>query len=167
MLKLDLLLLERAPQRLRETIPADDVAWDGAGLNLASPVSVDLEASFVGEAVLVRGSMRTAVALSCRRCLVPVRREVEDRVNLFFEPSIDEGDADGEVYPLPQRRRELDLLGPVREQVLLRLPAYALCREDCRGLCPQCGGDRNQTACSCAPEAGENPWDALKTIKFD
>lgn len=167
MLKLDLLRLEHGPERIHETIPADHPMWDGTGLQLAEPVSLDLEATRAGESVLVRGTVRTAVALACSRCLAPARREVDDQVSLFFEPGLRDEDADGEVYPLPERGSELDLLGPIREEVLLRVPAYALCSEACRGLCPQCGGDRNQAACGCAPDVGRSPWDALKTIKFD
>jgi uncharacterized protein len=55
----------------------------------------------------------------------------------------------------------------VREQVLLQVPQFTLCREECRGLCPTCGADLNEGACECVPEQGASPWDALKDVKFD
>jgi uncharacterized protein len=71
------------------------------------------------------------------------------------------------VYPLPARGDELDLREAVREQLLLRAPRFALCREECRGLCPTCGADRNQDDCGCVPEPAVSPWDALKNVTFD
>lgn len=44
------------------------------------------------------------------------------------------------------------------------VPPRILCREDCAGLCPSCGADRNTTTCSCAPAQGDPRWDALRDI---
>jgi uncharacterized protein len=116
----------------------------------------------------VRGSLRTRVRLSCRRCLAPLEREVDEHVDLLFAEALEDEDVvdDGEVYPLP-RGDDLDLSSAVREQVVLETPAFALCREDCQGICPSCGKDLNQGPCQCAPEAAAGPWDALKNVKFD
>jgi uncharacterized protein len=51
----------------------------------------------------------------------------------------------------------------IEEQLQLELPMKALCRDDCRGLCPQCGADRNEAPCDCAPPMDER-WKSLKTI---
>jgi uncharacterized protein len=118
--------------------------------------------------VLVRGTLRGAVRLDCRRCLQPVEYPVDEHVDLLFAPPAEgEDDADdGEVYPLP-RGDELDLTDAVREHVVLAAPEFALCREECRGLCPTCGTDLNQGACDCVPEAAPTAWDALKNVTFD
>jgi DUF177 domain-containing protein len=140
-----------------------------AGVALAAPLEVDLTARSVGEGVLVRGEIRGTVRLACRRCLAPVEREVEEHVELLYllPTGDDEEDTGGEVYPLPARGDELDLTEAVREQVLLEVPEYALCGEECRGLCPTCGANLNEGACECVPEAAPGPWDALKKITFD
>jgi uncharacterized protein len=51
----------------------------------------------------------------------------------------------------------------VEEQLQLELPMKALCRDDCKGLCPQCGSDRNAAPCDCAPPPDER-WKSLKAI---
>ena len=51
----------------------------------------------------------------------------------------------------------------VEEQVQLELPLKALCRDDCRGLCPMCGADRNLAPCACKPPADER-WKTLRTL---
>jgi uncharacterized protein len=168
MLKLALAAVDRGEVRIREDVPPDHPLWAGAGVELSAPLEVDFTARSVGDGVLVRGRMRTVVRAQCRRCLAEVERPVDDTVDLLFEPLEDEeDDAGGEVYPIPPRGTELDLSGAIREQLLLRVPEYVLCQEECRGLCPTCGADLNAGPCGCpAPEA-DSPWSALKNVKFD
>lgn len=169
MLNLNLAAVSRGAVRVQGEIARDDPVWEGTGLTLLEPLRVELEAGSVGEGVLVRGRMGTRLGLECRRCLVAVEREIEDSVDLLYEPlsSEDEAELAGEVYPLPERGTELDLAPALREQLLLRVPDYVVCREECRGLCPQCGADRNAGPCECVPEEPESPWDALRNLKFD
>ena len=167
-MKVSLTALDRGEVHVREQIPPDDPMWEGAELTLAEPLVVDLTAREVGEGVFVRGRLRTTVRLACRRCLSSVEQPVDDTVDLLFDTlGPDEEEAEGEVYPLPARGDELDLREAVREQLLLRAPQFALCREECRGLCPSCGADLNQGECGCVPEAAASPWDALKNVTFD
>ena len=170
MLNLSLTAVARGDVRVREEIPPDDPMWEGTGIDLREPLSVDRLARSVGTGVLARGTVRTVLERECRRCLVPVAVPVEDTVDLLYEPLQDEDEVEelgGEVYPLPSRGDDLDLRPALREQLLLRVPQYVVCREDCRGLCPHCGTDLNQSACDCAPEAEPTAWDALKKFKFD
>jgi uncharacterized protein len=96
--------------------------------------------------------------------------DIDEAVDLLFEPIRDEDEAaalSGEVYPLPPRGDQVDLLPALREQLLLRVPDHVVCDEACRGLCPQCGTDLNRAACSCVPETAPGPWEALRKLKFD
>jgi uncharacterized protein len=52
----------------------------------------------------------------------------------------------------------------VREQVLLALPGRMLCQQDCQGLCPQCGANRNRTNCDCVQPAVDSRWKALADL---
>ena len=167
MLKVNLAAVDRETVRLREHVPPGDPLWEGAGVELAEPLDVDLAAHSVGDGVLVRGHVHGRVRTECRRCLQSVEKEVDADVDLLFAELGDEPDAGGEVYPLPARGQELDLGEAVREQVLLQVPDYALCDEACRGLCPQCGANLNEGACDCVPRAAESPWGALKKLEFD
>jgi len=169
MLHLSLAAVDRGDARLREQVPPDHAMWKDTGVELARPLEVDLTATDVGEGVLVRGTLATTVRQACRRCLDPVERHVREHVDLLFtepQPGEEEVD-DGEVYPLPARGDDLDLTAAVREQVLLQVPEFTLCREECRGLCPSCGANLNDGACECVPEPAPGPWDALKNVEFD
>jgi len=168
MLKANLAGLDREEAHLVESVPVDAPFWNGTLLRPVQPMEVDLVVRSVGDGVLVRGRLTAEVALECRRCLSPVTERVDDSVDMYFsEIGDDEEEIEGEVYPLPARATELDLSDAVREQLVLRVPEFALCREACRGLCPKCGIDLNQAECDCVPEAPPSPWDALKQAKFD
>ena len=167
-MKVSLTALDRGEVHVREQVPPDDPMWEGAELTLAEPLDVDLTAREVGEGVFVRGRLRTTVRLPCRRCLSSVEQPVDDTVDLLYMTlDAEDEEAEGEVYPLPARGDELDLRDAVREQLLLRAPEFALCREECRGICATCGVDLNAGDCDCVPEQAPSPWDALKNVKFD
>ena len=166
---LSLTAVARGPVRLREEIPADDPLWDPVDVVLREPLRLDLEATTVGDGVLVRGTIETKLAGECRRCLAGVPIRIRDTVDMLFEPLAPEEmeELGGEVYLLPDRGDHLDLSEPLREQLVLRIPDFVVCSEACKGLCPQCGADLNQTTCDCVPEAPPSAWGALKDIKFD
>lgn len=111
------------------------------------PLRLEAEFSVGGNTVLFQARLRGAWKLPCRRCLVEHRRE--------FAASFEE------TYPFTDE--QVDVSGAVREAALLELPPWSLCRPDCRGLCPKCGTNLNQAACSCAPEA-PSQFEALRKL---
>lgn len=104
--------------------------------------------SFAG-GVMVTGTVGAPWRGMCRRCAVEVGGELSIAVReRFTEPGAGYGDPDDdEAYPIVDD--ELDLGPMVRDAVVLELPLAPLCREGCRGLCPECGTDRNNEACGC------------------
>ena len=168
MLKVNLAGLDREEARVNASIQPEDPFWKTTELRPVGPLQLDLVARSVGEGVLVRGRLQAGVEMECRRCLTPVTQRVDDIVDMLFtEIGPDEAEIEGEVYRLSSRGTELDITEAVREQLLLRVPQYALCREDCRGFCPTCGKNLNEGACDCVPEAQPSPWEALKQVRFE
>jgi len=166
MFVVDLGALRDGEIRLRREVPPDHPLWEGIE-GLACPVAIDLTARDVGSAVWVDMEIHAALARQCRRCLVPVRRRIDQEIGVVFQPVSEIEDGEDEVYTFRPGSGELDLSAAVREQVLLAVPSYVTCREECRGLCAQCGVNRNEVECDCRPEAGVSPWDALKDVRFD
>ena len=168
MLIVDLGRLEREGRiRLRQDIGADDPIWNGLEFRFAEPVHVDLEAQQVIHDVLVQGTVEGTVAHECRRCLEPVTVHVAENLSLFFRDGIPEQEAEAEeVYALPDRG-DLDLSQALREQLTLAVPRFVLCREDCRGLCPTCGTNLNESTCDCVVEEVDDRWAALRRINFE
>ena len=168
MLIVDLGRLEREGRvRIRQDIGPDDPIWGDMDVRFAEPVHVDLEAQQVLHDVLVQGRVSTVVAHECRRCLEPVTMPIAENVSMFFQQGVPEEQAEAEeVYALPDRG-DLDLAPALREQVALAVPRFALCREDCRGLCPQCGTNLNEGDCGCVVEEVDDRWAALRRINFE
>jgi uncharacterized protein len=169
MLKVDLALLWRQRHvQVDVRIPTEDDFWAGMEAAPITPLDVTLTAQAAGPDVVVRGRVRTVVALPCRRCLAEVRRTIDEEVTLVFRRDVDVREAEQtEVYPIADRAAELDLMEPLREQVLLAMPAFATCAETCRGICPGCGADLNAEECRCdAPEPDER-WAALRRLELD
>ncbi len=170
MLKLDLVRLEKEGSlRLQAAIPQTEPLWADVGLDFATPLNVDLQASRVGlDQILIRGTLTGALAQECRRCLKPVQAPVRAEIAALYGPTDETvDDEDGEIRPVDPRASEIDLTDLVREEVLLSAPAYAECSEGCKGLCPGCGIDLNVETCQCVTEEADSRWDALRALKTD
>jgi len=167
MLKVDLRLLERKRRlSISHTVAADDPLWQQSQIRLAEPLQVDVDAQFAGRDVVVRGDVHSRVALPCRRCLAPLTVPLDEEFALVFRPGLTPVEAEEqEVYALPERGDELDLEPALLEQVVLSVPQYAMCSESCRGLCPQCGTNLNQTQCDCQADDLDPRWAALRKLR--
>lgn len=166
MLQIDLYRLRREGRtRLDAEIAPGDAFWQDLDVVPAAPLEVRLDAQQAGEDVVVRGALRGEFELACRRCLEPVTVSIDEEIGLLFREG--EQEEDGEVLSLPETGTELDLSGPVREQVLLAVPRFAICREGCRGLCPQCGTSWNVATCDCTEDETDERWAPLRRLKKD
>jgi uncharacterized protein len=168
MLLLDLNRLGREGRaRIDAELGPDAELWHGTGLRPRAPLQVHLEAQQAGPDVVVRGWLEGRFALVCRRCLEPVEVGIEEELGLLYRAGIGGAEDEGpDVLALP-RSGTLDLTEPVREQVLLAVPGYAECREDCRGLCPGCGTNRNEGTCACGSVAEDARWAPLRRLRTD
>ena len=144
-------------------VPAAPDVWDAEGLALLDDPRLTLRAEPAGAgAVRLVGRLEAPVRLTCRRCLAEIRHPVDLVFDLRFEPTIGRWEESEGVYALDPKAAELDPLPALREETLLALPAFPLCRPDCPGLCPSCGAARVAGDCGCREEAGDARWDVLK-----
>ena len=121
----------------------------------------------------LHGTFRTTVGVQCVRCLGAASFAIEEPLELVYAPSISNvARAGREEQALDDRELSvsyftddrIDLLQLTREQVTLALPMKPLCREDCRGLCPECGADWNTVECSCERETMDPRMAKLKAL---
>jgi len=121
--------------------------------------------------IRLRGRLSSGLELQCARCLEPVPQEIARDFELLYRPlGADAGrdelsvtDAEAEIgYYQGEGILLEDVL---REQVVLALPLKITCREDCKGLCPQCGKNLNQEQCSCTVPLEDPRWATLKEIR--
>ncbi|MGH7481543.1 MAG: YceD family protein [Longimicrobiales bacterium] len=173
MLELDLARLRgHRSLQLAWDVPADAALLDGDELCLSGPLHVEMEAQLAGSDVVVRGRVQSTVRAECRRCLKELELPLAENIAALYTASLDEDDdagaADAEdVYPLARNARTLNLGPMVRELVLLSVPAFAVCDDECRGLCPGCGIDLNEGECECEAEAVDARWTPFRELERD
>ncbi len=157
----DLLHRPGASRRWRGSETLEGVATEMASLPEDAAVRIELLLESVVEGILASGTLSGRIAFRCARCLKDFDRSVEVRVReLFAHAPVDEQDQ----YPITDG--EIDLEPMVRDAVLLSMPFSPLCKGDCLGLCPRCGGDRNLGECACGPETDPR-WAALSSLELN
>lgn len=118
--------------------------------------------------IRVRAALEGDLQMLCARCTRPIALHLAEEFDLIFRPSgtdAEQGErsiSEAETEIGYYEKDGLSLEDVVREQVLLSLPERTLCREDCRGLCPHCGGNRNDRACECESKQIDSRWAALQ-----
>jgi uncharacterized protein len=122
---------------------------------------LELDLDALPDGVTVSGTVSVAWVGACRRCL----REVTGRIEASVREVFERHPTEGETWPLEGDQIDMEPLA--RESVLLELPVVPLCRDDCKGLCPECGVDRNEVECGHTAEGGDPRWAALDTLRFD
>jgi len=117
------------------------------------------------------GSFRGVAMATCARCLGRFPLELANDFSLVLRPEMPlSGEIElgaGDLSESFYSGTAVDLTPLVYEQVLLALPTRPLCDEECRGLCPQCGTNRNTGQCSCTVETGDPRLTVLRTLKID
>jgi len=121
--------------------------------------------------IRLRGRWSAGLELQCARCLEPVQQDVKREFELLYRPL--GADAGRDELSVTDAEAEIGyyqgdgilLEDVLREQVLLALPLKVTCREDCKGLCPQCGKNLNEQQCSCSTDLEDPRWAALKEVR--
>ena len=154
-MRIDLKELEVGPLALDLEVGEAELDFNSPEILVLEKFRVNLTAERQLQEIRIRGQFQVNVELPCSRCLEPVRFPVVAQFDQFYE-SNSERPLEGEIE-LQEKDTEIGFLSGdfievgdiVREQILLALPMQPICEEACKGLCPHCGKNRNQEACSC------------------
>src|SRR5262245_53772254 len=116
------------------------------------PVRGDFDVEKSGDQVRVKGVLTAVASLECVRCLKTFELPVRPPFDLYSERAgtgrrVDEEALERDEYMKFHDGRKLELSEAAREALLIELPMAPHCREDCQGLCPVCGADRNEEPC--------------------
>jgi len=151
---------------------SEDIRHLDPDLHPVGPLEGTVTLMRTSQGILVSGELRTMLRLECDRCLEPCDVEVELELTEEFRPTIMINDVP--IDPTPEDERdealtidehhELDLTEVIRQALWLAVPMEALCRVDCAGLCPQCGGNRNLGECQCVGLVIDPRWAVLETF---
>jgi len=140
-------------------------------IRLTEPATVKGKVRLSGNEVFVNGHIDTRAQVECDRCL----QQIELPVSADFALEYITG-SDYETSNLAELTEDamavsvfdgetIDVDEIVKEQIVLAVPTRVLCREDCKGICPQCGIDKNTGECQCVTDDIDPRWAALKNLK--
>src|SRR4051794_33553165 len=142
-------------------VQPDELDVDDPRLVPGAPVTGRLHLESLGDGIVLTGAVTAEWAGTCRRCLGAATGTATADVHEIYQSTLTDPDA------FELTGDQLDLRPMVRELVLLELPDAPVCRDDCAGLCPTCGVDRNEATCTCATTATDPRWDALGALRAE
>ncbi len=123
----------------------------------------------LGSDLFFRGEFTGHVSGTCARCLEDYPFSLHKEFTFVLKPRAEqlakEELAEEDVSLSFYQGDEVDLAPLVRETLILSLPTIPLCSDECRGLCPNCGANRNVGACSCADQWADPRLAGLRTSK--
>ena len=168
--------LEVRKVRFLKDFPPGEIDFLEDTIRQVTPLHVDGEAESISESlaeIRIQGKLKVEMECDCDRCLEPTRYPIDSRFDLYYRPMtgedvpgevrLDAGDTETSFYD----GGGIELEEVLREHILLTLPMQKLCREDCKGICPRCGQNRNAVLCSCDPKPGDDRWHALHEVKLN
>ncbi|HIC92445.1 MAG TPA: hypothetical protein EYP21_10395 [Syntrophaceae bacterium] len=134
--------------------------------SFSKPMNLTLTATRSGGNIFIRGKIKTTVILSCARCLESFEYPVNTDMNLTFVPAserplqVEDTPAELEFY----EGDTIDLSKDMRDQILLAIPLKPLCKDSCKGLCPQCGVNLNMESCNCHRVTFHSKFEILRGL---
>jgi uncharacterized protein len=167
--------MELRKVRFDETFQPGQIDFAGEDLTQGSPLhavgTAELLSGSDGE-IRIQGRCVVEMTAECDRCLGRARFALDAGFDLYYQPmsviarqeevEIDEGEAEIGFY----EGGGMELEDILREQVLLALPMQRVCSDACKGICPVCGRNRNETACDCRIENTGDRWGALRDLEL-
>ncbi|CAH0122103.1 MULTISPECIES: DUF177 domain-containing protein [unclassified Paenibacillus] len=136
-----------------QTIDVNHIIEGRNDITSISPLRVDLQASPAPESVVdVRGELHVRMDLNCSRCLAPLTETYVIPFHEQFKQMENPAEADEDEELIFVSEDQVDIKPYVEETLYMNLPYVPLCGEDCKGLCPTCGQNLNEQACSCSNE---------------
>jgi uncharacterized protein len=165
--------LEVRAGRFDVEIPAGVIEFLDPKIRQVAPLKaagkVELVSGSLGE-IRVKGHAEVLMEADCDRCLDPARLRIGSDFELYYRPvsegygeekAIDESEAEMGFY----EGDGIELNDVLREYILLSLPMQRLCADNCKGICPHCGQNRNHQRCECQGAAVDDRWAALKQLR--
>ncbi len=169
-MRIELVNLERGRGEFAHVYQPEELGSFDERVSLIEPVAVHGTVRLAGTEVFVNGHIKTRAAVECDRCLKQVELPVDAHFELEYvtgptyessaaaeltedvmSVSVFDGDA-------------IDVDEIVKEQILLAVPTRTLCRPDCKGICPNCGINKNTGDCACETKEVDPRWAALKNL---
>lgn len=163
-MKISILHLRDGLHYFETTIQGGKLHFQGEKI-YPNDILVNVELNKFEKNIKCNVALRTTSHHVCDRCLGEYNRDFKGRFRVLFHIGKHDFATDEEnVEMLSPDQREIDLTSYITEELILAIPMKALCRADCKGICPQCGAELNKEACSCEEQAADPRLEKLRTL---
>ncbi len=141
----------------------------GLDKRFAKAVTVAATLEKTGHQMHLRTELQARGRFACDRCLDDFDLSLSAHYQIVYttENGVARGKTGEEIQFLSSDTTVLDLGEDVRQYLILAIPQKLLCREDCQGICPVCGANKNKTKCSCAEKDMDPRWEGLRKAFFN
>jgi uncharacterized protein len=168
--RIELASLESGKGRFAHNYEEGEFVLEQERLRLLRPPTVQGEIRRADRRAHIKGRVLAGVQVECDRCLTWIDLPVDSSFKLeyvtqedYLAHQADElSDADLDLTVFDGEVIDIDAL--VTEEILLAVPDHVLCKDDCRGICPRCGADRNTRDCGCETAEVDPRWAGLKEL---
>ncbi len=170
-MRIELDRLQETGDRFAHRYEPEELLLDEEHARLTEPPEVEGRVQTSGREVRLKGTITARAEVDCDRCLKAVPVSVETEFDVTYVPEADYRES--EAAELQEEDLSLSVFDGetidvdelVREQVLLALPPRMLCTEECKGLCPVCGADKNREDCACEVREIDPRWAGLAGLR--
>ena len=170
-MRIELDRLEELGGKFSRLYELGELSLDDSEVRLVQPPEIRGRVRRDGQEVALSGDLDAKVETACGRCLQRVEIEIHSEFAERFVPAVswrneeqhELSEEDLNLAVFDGEAIELDDV--VREEILLAMPGHVLCREDCQGLCPVCGIDRNHGSCQCESTEIDSRWEGLENLR--
>ncbi|HQO99016.1 MAG TPA: DUF177 domain-containing protein [Caldisericia bacterium] len=134
------------------------------GYKILSPVFIDIEIENLGIGFKVKGNYRVTVELQCRRCLILFPYKLNSEIDEIYTTQkekymIKKLLTMDELSTFNFNGEEINIKESIRQNIIVSIPPYPLCKIDCKGLCPVCGKNWNYDECEHLNEIDQNEFE--------
>ena len=173
MIALNLAKIRTPEEHFDKLYQPDALGSENDVYTIVAPVSLAFDIHKDKDKFHLVGRVKTTLEMSCGRCLEPFTFDVDAPFDLRYQPhsadahhgvkdkEIEEDDLNTAFY----ENNEIDLGQLMEEQFYLALPMKPLCKDDCKGLCPNCGTNLNKATCDCNTQWEDPRLAALRSLK--
>ncbi|UCD17613.1 MAG: DUF177 domain-containing protein [Candidatus Zixiibacteriota bacterium] len=147
---------------------ADPLEGAVEGVSFRDVVKMRINLQKVKEEYYCHGLVSAQIEVECSRCLEMFKTELATEMECVIKtgegkPVLSSGVMEECIY-LKQNEHVVDLTDVVRQALTLALPLKPVCREECRGLCPNCGVNLNEEECDCSEDEIDERWEGLRNL---
>lgn len=143
-------LRSQKKQTFQEDLNPDDVLWSPPEYaSFTSLIKASIQAQIVEQDVVVGGQLQVQAQLICGRCLGPYEMAINNKMQQVYSADVE----------------NIELNNDIRESLFIEIPTYPICKPECKGICAQCGANRNIKQCKCVQPTNNVRWGKLKELK--